>query len=284
MNRRTFIGLAAAAGGGLLGYGHWVEPRALSFSSHRIRLSTAGAQPIGADDAPGAAVRIVQMSDLHLKNIGAVHESVAGHIDELSPDLIVFTGDTLDHRQNIPLLREFLALLRTGAPKLASLGNWEYQADVSFDDVASELSRVGGELLVNRSVVLPVAGKELVVTGLDDWLRGRPHLGAALSGVTESQRASGHHLVIAHCPIQRDLLAQQLGGSAPPWLLAGHTHGGQVGVARLRVTPHGSGRYVRGWYRASTPHLYVSRGIGTSVLPLRIGSRPEVVVFDVELS
>src|SRR5262245_4344250 len=113
MKRRTFIGLPAAAGGGLLGSGHWVQPWALSYSSHRIRLSANGAQPLGSDDASGAAIRIVQLSDLHLKYIGAVHEALARHVDELSPDLIVFTGDTLDHRGNVPLLREFLALLRT---------------------------------------------------------------------------------------------------------------------------------------------------------------------------
>lgn len=54
-----------------------------------------------------------------------------------------------------------------------------------------------------------------------------------------------------------------------------------LGWAPLR--PPGSGRYVNGWYRERKPHLYVSRGIGTSVLPLRFGAPPEVACFDWQL-
>jgi hypothetical protein len=64
-------------------------------------------------------------------------------------------------------------------------------------------------------------------------------------------------------------------------MLAGHTHGGQVapfGIAT--VLPRGCGRYVAGWYREGGPPLFVSRGIGTSSLPVRIGASPELARFD----
>jgi predicted MPP superfamily phosphohydrolase len=67
----------------------------------------------------------------------------------------------------------------------------------------------------------------------------------------------------------------------PRWMLAGHTHGGQIaplGVPLMR--PRGSGRYVSGWYRDPAPPMYVSRGIGTSVIPARYRARPEVAVFE----
>jgi len=68
-------------------------------------------------------------------------------------------------------------------------------------------------------------------------------------------------------------------------MLAGHTHGAQVAAfGYAPVRPWGSGRYVAGWYRDAWPHLYVSRGIGTSVLPFRPGSPPEVAVFDWHLA
>jgi uncharacterized protein len=66
----------------------------------------------------------------------------------------------------------------------------------------------------------------------------------------------------------------------PQVMLAGHTHGGQValfGWAPLR--PPGSGRYVQGWYRDAATSLYVSRGIGTSVVPARFCAAPEVAYF-----
>jgi predicted MPP superfamily phosphohydrolase len=64
-------------------------------------------------------------------------------------------------------------------------------------------------------------------------------------------------------------------------MLSGHTHGGQVTVGGWApLVPPGSGRYVRGWFRGDgAPPLYVSRGIGTSVLPIRFGATPELAVF-----
>jgi predicted MPP superfamily phosphohydrolase len=64
------------------------------------------------------------------------------------------------------------------------------------------------------------------------------------------------------------------------YLFAGHTHGGQVNLAGLTpFMPPGCGDYVKGWYRERMPAMYVVRGIGTSILPVRIGSLPEVAVF-----
>ena len=63
--------------------------------------------------------------------------------------------------------------------------------------------------------------------------------------------------------------------------LSGHTHGGQVafmGWAPLR--PAGSGRFVQGFYEVPGCRLYVSRGVGTSILPIRWGAPPEIAVFD----
>jgi predicted MPP superfamily phosphohydrolase len=59
-----------------------------------------------------------------------------------------------------------------------------------------------------------------------------------------------------------------------------YTHGGQVSLLGIRpFMPPGCGDYVQGWYRERGPDLYVSRGIGTSILPIRIGARPEVPLF-----
>jgi predicted MPP superfamily phosphohydrolase len=65
-------------------------------------------------------------------------------------------------------------------------------------------------------------------------------------------------------------------------MLSGHTHGGQVApFGRPLYRPRGSGRYVSGWYRdADRVPMYVSRGIGTSVVPIRLGAVPEIAVFD----
>ena len=104
--------------------------------------------------------------------------------------------------------------------------------------------------------------------------------------------AADAHLLLAHCPEHRDRLALPplpFEGAAPAafdparltMMLSGHTHGGQVRVLGWTpVVPRGSGRYLRGWFSdpGAVP-LYVSRGIGMSMLPMRLGSPPEVAVF-----
>ena len=89
------------------------------------------------------------------------------------------------------------------------------------------------------------------------------------------------HIVLNHCPEYRDFMLSQRRDF--PWMdlvLAGHTHGGQINMLGfIPVLPPGSGRYLKGWYRETYPHMYVSRGIGMSVFPVRFGSRPEISTF-----
>lgn len=145
---------------------------------------------------------------------------------------------------------------------------------------------------MNRSASVELGGARVLLTGLDDATAGVPRIREAV----DVGAPSLNHLVLAHSPVYRDLLSADLRpatslGPMPPqaeaipviepeYMLSGHTHGGQVkffGWAPLR--PRGSGRYVSGWYRDRKPHLYVSRGLGTSILPMRFGVPPEVASF-----
>ena len=114
------------------------------------------------------------------------------------------------------------------------------------------------------------------MTGFDDLLGGQ------LQPINhhETTKYVDKHLVLAHCPATRDIF-QKLSPVPPSLILSGHTHGGQIAPGGFPLyTPPGSGDYVSGWYRGNGPPMYVSRGIGTSLLPLRIGSLPELVILD----
>ncbi len=65
---------------------------------------------------------------------------------------------------------------------------------------------------------------------------------------------------------------------------AGHTHGGQVRLPLVGPLwlPPGSGRFVEGWYEEAGTKMYVSRGVGTSVLPVRLLCAPEIAIFDLD--
>lgn len=262
----------------------------------RTALGTAGIVPvIGAIDGvaltPGRLVtsavtfgdaavrriRLLQVSDLHLHRIGALETRLLEAIHAARPDLIVFTGDVIDRANDLWPFEMLLRELPRGPRMLAVLGNWEHWSGVRFEALERTYDRHDVQLLINRSVELDFAGTTVLVTGLDDLRAGRPDVAAALADA----RPRPHHLVLAHCPATRDTAALPA-DYTPSLMLSGHTHGGQIAPWGMPlVLPEGSGRYVAGWYHDDgLPPLYVSRGIGTSKIPIRIGATPELVQID----
>lgn len=274
MSRRKFIGATAAIVAGAGGYGALIEPQRLDVTSHRLNSANSTERdPI---------LRVAHITDLHLQQVNAGLRRLSEAVHRARPHLIVLTGDSIDDRSKLPQLAAFLATLPAKPMKLATLGNWEHWARVDIDELSAQYRRHGCRLLVNETAGFSFRGAHVLITGLDDSTGGVPRMDKALSGITTSP----NHLLLAHSPAFRDNIVAANGSSANgghtfTCVLSGHTHGGQVaafGFAPLR--PPGSGRYVAGWYRDAEPHLYVSRGIGTSVLPVRFGATPELALFE----
>jgi predicted MPP superfamily phosphohydrolase len=294
--RRLLAGVAGAVGGvgvaasatSVVRRAFTVEPELVSVTRHHV----------GGGQVSAPRLRIVQLTDLHLDAIGAHEERVAAAVAAQGPDLIVFTGDSIDDAAHVGVLGEFLDMLDGPTRKLAVVGNREHAGGVDLRELERVYAKRACELLVNDVADLHVGGRRVLVTGLDDLIGGTPDPARALVG----SEPTANHLLLAHCPAQRDAIRWEPVSPAatarvadgpvvdltpyrPRWMLAGHTHGGQIapfGWAPFR--PRGSGRYVSGWYRDAVPALYVSRGIGTSVIDARHRAVPEVPVFDWELA
>lgn len=280
LSRRQFIGgVGAFAATAVAAETFFLEPRRVTLTRHTI------ATPDGM-----RSVRIAQLSDLHLRSLGAHEQRIVHGLHAAGPDIILHTGDAIDRADALPLLDEFLQLLPKVEASVAILGNWEYWGQVDLRALEILYARHDVELLVNRSVVNRVHGRSFTLTGLDDLIGGKPDTARAFADV--EQGAPGH-IVLAHCPAHRDVLWPETPSdrtssplAEPPYrplaLLAGHTHGGQLCVGGWApVRPRGSGKYVSGWYRDAKVPMYVSRGLGTSIVHARLGSVPEVAVFDV---
>lgn len=269
----------ATGGAALGGYAGFVEPGRVRFTHHRANARTSPDQ---------RETTLVQITDLHLQSVRGMHRRMAARVNALRLDLVLFTGDSVDRPDRLGALASLLARFDARVAKYAILGNLEHWSGVDLGELADVYRRANGRLLVNESAVHEVRGRALRVTGLDDLVGGRPDSRTAFADVD----AADAHLLLAHCPEHRDRLALPpvpFGGVEPApadagritMMLSGHTHGGQVNVLGWTpVLPRGSGRYVRGWFRdpGGVP-LYVSRGIGTSVVPVRLGAPPEVAVF-----
>jgi len=269
MTRRRFLTALSVAGvGSVLGVeGLVLGPHRLTVTRHSVTKSGGGAVK---------HLRIVQLTDLHLRRLGEYHERIAAEVNALDADIVVVTGDSIDQRHRLDALATFLEWLDEGPQKYAILGNWERW--IFGDDIAplqAIYASHGTRLLVNESVEHRQQERSLLITGLDDYIGGE----ADYESAVRDQPLPGNHLLLQHCPEFRDHLRATTW--TPNLMLSGHTHGGQVQVLGYApVRPRGSGRYVEGWYRDREPHLYVSPGLGTVIVPVRFGAPPEIAVFD----
>lgn len=233
--------------------------------------------PVVAQSDQLNKLKIAQISDLHLHDLGRREQNVINELSRLKPDLILFSGDVIDRANALPALDDFLKA--TGnAPKLAVLGNWEHWANIDLNALRSVYDKHRTHLLVNQTESFNLQGRRVTVVGLDDYTAGRPVSASALLPVRDSELA----ILVQHSPgmfTEKNYAGKIKRNFA--LCLAGHTHAGQITLFGLALwKPPGSGPYTAGMYETEVCPLYVSRGIGTSILPARFGARPEIAVFE----
>jgi predicted MPP superfamily phosphohydrolase len=220
-------------------------------------------------------IRIVQLSDLHIHKIGKRETKVIDQVKALKADLLVLSGDVIDSANRLSILHAFLTELGE-IPAVAVLGNWEHWAGVDIQTLFVEYQHHGVRLLINDVTSYKVRNRTIHVLGIDDYTAGQPTYDPLKFLVKEDVS-----LLVQHSPGYFEILPSNFNLRLIDLCLAGHTHGGQVTVfGRPIWLPPGSGSYPYGIYDTTTCPLYVSRGIGTSILPIRFWARPEIAVFD----
>ena len=240
-------------------------------------------------------LRVAHLTDLHVGRITpfAVQRAAVELTNAQHPDLVVLTGDFVCHSQ---LFLDQLVEVVGGfsAPVIAVLGNHDHWSGA--EEVEHALRRAGVEVLRNRHTTITLGHQRLQILGLDDAYTGHARRDEAIKGL----RADLPTLGLSHIAEEADGLWRH----GIPLVLAGHTHGGQVTVARLHelaLGKIGGHRYVHGLYGSrrakrgvanpapgQTGHdapqgaVYVGAGIGSAVMPLRIGDRGkrEVTIFE----
>lgn len=263
IGRRTFLGtsLAALCGGGAVSASNETE----RLSVERVRV------PVRRLSLALEGFRIVALSDFHLHPFTELSflKRAVQQANALAPDLIVLLGDFVDATVDaIDELAPLLATLNARFGVWSILGNHDHRRGAAR--VTEMLQRYGLGVLLNRRVQFDVGGANLSLSGVDS-LSGQFDLKAALSETRDTEC----NLLLSHEPDTAD--ASRLDGRVR-LQLSGHSHGGQVRVGGFErmALPRGGRKYPYGSYQLGELFLHTTRGLGTTGMPLRLGSVPEV--------
>lgn len=221
--------------------------------------------------------KIVQISDLHNASFGKNNIRLIEKIKAETPDIIVLTGDIVDsNHTEIDVSLDFCKEIVSICPVYYITGNHEYWLSAEDQERAfGTMSEYGVNILDNASVILDNNNESVLLIGLDD-----KHLSdMTLEGLVEKDY---YNIVLAHEP----QYIYRYASANADLVLSGHAHGGQFILPFIGpvVAPEQGlfPKYTKGEYVEGNTIMVVSRGLGNSVIPVRLFNDPEIVV--VELS
>jgi len=258
----TFIGLLGIA---CIAYAIHVEPYQLDVTRWTLESSKL---PVGAH------LRIVHISDTHCEPEPRLEPALPALVAKYKPDLIVFSGDSINSRKALPVFRKCMSQLSKIAPTYIAYGNHDSRN-------WCDLNLVGGtgcKILNGQLEKLSIRDIHLCLTGVavDDEARMGNNL--------EKIPPETFNVFVYHYP----WVVLTLGPYHVDMVCAGHTHGGQVRLPFYGAITTGSKtgkRFEAGLYQVNNTWLSVNRGLGTEggLAPkVRFMCRPEVTVLDVK--
>jgi len=238
--------------------------------------------------------KIVQISDVHLGSFRGnqrLLNKIAGQIEVINPEVLVFTGDLVNNfAEETEGWKEIFHKIKGKKGKYAILGNHDYgnyynwknsdRKKTNFENITSAYQDFGFRLLRNETVPIINTTDTIYLTGVENW--GHPPFPqyARLDSALQSVPPNSFNILLSHDPT---LWEHQVKGEKNILLtLSGHTHGLQWGIKiagiDFSVMYFGSKTW-SGLYENDGQYLYVTRGIGTIGLNLRLDMPPEITVI-----
>lgn len=224
-------------------------------------------------------LKVIHMTDLHFGKFMFEREVRAwvnaANLEQ--PDVVVITGDIIDHalsNQKLESLAIELGKLKAKLGVFATLGNHDYYtaSGTRFDVniLISQLERHGIKYLVNQGIALR---PDFFLAGVDDYWAGTVRVAKAIQNAPSDTAI----LLLSHNPDILPKVPKRVG-----LMLSGHTHGGQIrapfGKSLACISKHGE-RYQMGFVQEKTS-AFVSRGLGTTGVPIRTFCPAELVVLE----
>lgn len=295
---RWFVGhrwqIIALTGSFLIGLGIFlVISYGIFIGRYQVIVET---QSLYFDNLPAQldGFKIVQISDIHLGSFGKdpqlVKETVK-IIEELQPDLLLFTGDIVNNfSEEMNGFESYLVQLSAKYGKYAIQGNHDYgdyyewpdsiSKRKNLDQIRSGLTDTGFKLLQNQWERIFVKDTSFSLIGVENWGH-RPFpqyadLVVAMKGIP----VNSFKILMTHDPAHWDAIV--VPQTEIPLTLSGHTHGGQfsLNIAGIEFSPiYFIQKHWGGLYKADNKYLYVNRGLGTIGFSGRIEMNPEITLL-----
>lgn len=270
MDRRSFLKWLLLGGGTVLAasYPVFIERRWLQVNRYQL--------PVAGLPAAFHGFSIAQLTDIHLGQLVSDRfvEQLVQRTNALNTDLIVCTGDYVHARNTqaeIDRVWPLLSRLQAREGVMSVLGNHDHWAD--RERSLYWLQRSGQDLR-HRSRVIERSGQRLVFAGAGDLWEDQLGIDRAFAG----SRPGDCRVLLSHNPDSVDTPFE----TQVSLVLSGHTHGGQVVLPWIGapVLPVQNKRYSSGLIATPNTQLFISRGIGWAILPVRLNCYPEIAVLE----
>jgi uncharacterized protein len=258
-------------------YARYVEPKQFVVTKHVIQ------HPLIPKAFDGT--KIVQFSDTHLGHFFELEQlqHVINKINHLQPDILFFTGDLIDEPNRYAFVNNIAPILKqVEAPlgKFAIYGNHDH-GGYGTEIYETIMKESGFDLLVNEHRIITLLDKsKIAIAGIDDAMLGKPDLAKTFQGIPKDL----YTIVMMHEPD----IAIEIEMFGPHFQLSGHSHGGQIQVPFYGplITPPLATQFYEGFYQVGSSNmlLFVNRGLGTTRMPYRFFSKPEIAFFTLRSS
>ena len=229
--------------------------------------------------------KILQISDLHNKEFGSKQNKILAKIEKIKPDIIVITGDLIDsNHTNIDIAMELINGAINIAPTYYVSGNHEAWYG-SYEDLKSKLENSGVVVLDNEKIEVFNDSDSIDIIGLADtsfikydWLEYGDNVETKNLLNTLTEGSTNFKILLSHRPELFDIYSD----SSVDLIFSGHAHGGQFRLPFIGglVAPDQGffPKLTEGVHTINNTSMIISRGLGNSIIPLRVFNRPELIV------